>query len=317
MIGNNNGEVISLKYFLLRKLLNFCIIITLVLILFGCNQKSQKPSATDEKPPESLLRVEKSIESIIDSLDKEGKIEEADKPQQGQEASANNQQGNSNQKSNQAEGGGNPNQEGSQQGTQQGSQQGTQQGGQQQQNPWEQADKTIKEIHNQWNEFQPQAAKIGISKDLIDSFGSDLNTLTNDIAVKNLMSTLNNANNLYKYIPDFLSHYKDKSADMKRLKYHARDAMYKSRFDKWDLATSATENAKAVLPNIRSQVKDDMKQNNQSMEYAVYDLEKVVKERQKSLAQIKGNIVLNNIKTLDEAIKKESEKESDKKSESK
>lgn len=278
----------------------------------ACSKKSQKPEENqNEKPPEVLSKLEQNIDSIIDALDKEGKIETPGQGQQTAEKSeSSNTQSTKNQGSQEGQGE-QSSQEQSGQGQQNQGQsaQGQQQQQMQQPNPWEQIDKTIKQMHMQWNQFQPEAVKAGVSPQISDNFSNDLNTVTNDIAVKNLMTTLNDTNNLYKYMPEFLSHYKDKSVDIKRLKYYVRDVMYKSRFDKWDEAMASALSAKNLLPNLRSQSKDETKDKLQSLEYSVYELEKVVKERQKSLTQIKGNVSLNDIKDM-EKLSKESESQS-------
>lgn len=299
-----------MKSHILQKTLIFTIVAMLLFLIVGCNKKSQKPQqSTSDKPPEVLTNVEKNIDSIIDSLDKEGKIEESTSGQKSQGIRESSNTPSSKSQGSQEGQGGQSTQSGqSSQGGQGQSQQGQGQQGtgqqSQQQNPWDQADKTIKQIHMQWSQFQPEAVKTGVSSQVMDNFSNDLNTLTNDISVKNLMTTLNDANNLYKYIPEFMSHYKDKTVDLKRLKYYVRDIMYKSRFDKWNLATDSANSAKNLLPNLRSQAKDENKKKYQSLEYSVYELEKVVKEGQKSLTQIKANVILNNIKDIEKSSKK-------------
>lgn len=312
-MGNNKTEVIFLKLSM-WKILIFILIISLTPFIYGCSKQSQKPGQSSEQPPKSLTELETNIDLIIDSMDKEWKVkqdqgsgqgasmrESTDVSSQGgqQSSGQGGQQGSPGQGSQQG------GQAGSSQGGQQTSQQSSGQGGQQTQNPWEQADKTVKNIHMQWNEFQPEAVKSGVTQDSITIFSTILNNLTNDITNKNLIDTLNDANGLYKFIPEFLSHYKDKSIDVKRLKYFTRDAMYKVRLEKWDLAEASVNQAKLLLPNIRANAKDENKSKYQSLEYSVYDLEKVVKEKQRNLVQLKGNIILENIKAIEKIIKKD------------
>ncbi len=207
------------------------LLITLIffsILLFGCGQKSNKPTEDKEKPPESLSQLEKNIDSIIDSLDKEGKIVDISQTNNTQPSgqskdSSEGQSGNSSDKSNQQSEEGNKS-EGSNQNSQEGGAQ--EQSKNQSQQPqqteqesvWGSVDKIIKDTHKKWNEYVPSANKVAVTGDMLSSFTADLNTLTNDIAVKNLATTLNDANNLYKYIPEFLSHYSSKSVDIKRLK---------------------------------------------------------------------------------------------------
>lgn len=291
------------------RLLTLFITIIILTVISGCGRQSNKPVQNQSgKSSQPLIQIEESINSIIDVLDKEGKFEQAQEAGEDTNAkdvsktTGSSQSQNSQQQSGQSD---------QQQGQQQGQQQTQQQGQQQTQapSPWEQADRTVKSIHKKWNEYQPEAVKVGIQSEIINNFTNDLNILTNDIANKNLMNTLNDANNLYKYIPEFLSHYKEKSIDIKKLRYYTRDVMYKSRFDKWDFADTSIASAKSILPNLRINAKENVKKNYESLEYAVYDMEKVTKDRQKSLIQIKGNVVLDNIKNIEKFIKNESEKE--------
>lgn len=280
-----------------RKTLILFSILGLIILSSGCSKQNQKPQENkSDKPPEVLTKMEQNIDSIIDALDKEGKIEEGSQAKQGQEKrESSNTQSNNSQGSQEQQGQGGQSSQG----------QGEQNQQPQQPNPWDQTDSTIKQIHMQWSQFQPEAVKTGVSIQVMDKFSNDLNVLTNDIAVKNLMTTLNDANNLYKYIPEFMSHYKDKSVDLKRLKYYVRDIMYKSRFDKWDAANDSASSTKNLLPNLRSQSNDENKTKYQSLEFSVYELEKVVKENQKSLTQIKSNVVLNNIKDIEKSSKED------------
>lgn len=298
-----------------NRILIILIYLTLVTLLFCCCGKKDSTSQDSKKesPPTSLTQMEQTIDSIIEALDKEAK---SDQQQGGQTAS-------SGSKDSQSSGQGGQGSQGEQQGQQggqssQGGQQGQQgsqgsQGGQNQQSSqvsqWQQADKLVKELHKKWNEFEPDATKVGTPADTISSFSDTLDILTNDIASVNMMDTLINANGLYKFIPEFLSHYESKSVDIKKLKFLVRDVIYKSKYDKWEMADSSITQAKALSSNIRSQSKEDTKSTYDATLYALTELEKVTAARQKNLIQIKGNLILSGIKKIEQLNEKEAQKE--------
>jgi len=303
-----------------KSFLKMIVYILGILIIFcSCGQKSSKPQENQEKPPQSLTQIEQNIDSIIDILDKEGKVQESTETgkQQGQESKntssqGSSQSGGSSQDSQQSGGSGQSSSQSG--GSSQGSTGGESSQSSKQTQPstptnWEQVDKIIKDTHKKWNEYQPEAVKIGISSEMTNSFDNTLNTLTNNIDGKSLISTLSNATDLYKYIPEFLSHYKSKFVDIKRVKYFTRDVMYNSRSDKWDLADNSITKMNTLLSNIRSQSSEEIKNNINSLLYGISDLEKVTKERQKNLIQIKGNIILDNIKIIEKYIEKQTQKE--------
>lgn len=289
-----------MKFLYIKKIVLLILITIILLSIYGCGQKSQKPSGqSTEKPPQSLSGIEKDIDTIINALDKEWKTGETaqtgqssppreSKDVQSQGSSGQGAQGQSSQSSS-----------GQSSGGQSSGQQSSGQGSNNQQDPWQEVDKTIKDLHKKWNEYQPEALKAGASSESITNFTNSLNVLTNTIVSRSIINILSDANNLYKFVPDFLSHHKDKSVDIKRLKYFTRDTMYNARIDKWNVSESSIGNAKNLLPNIRASAKEDNKAKYQSLEYSVIDLEKVIKERQKNLVQLKGNIILDNIKEIE------------------
>lgn len=315
MCGNTNFEVIFLKN---NRILIILIYLTLVTLLFCCCGKKDSTSQDSKKesPPTSLTQMEQTIDSIIEALDKEAK---SDQQQGGQTASSGSKDSQSSGQGGQGGQGSQGEQQGQQGGqSSQGGQQGQQgsqgsQGGQNQQSSqvsqWQQADKLVKELHKKWNEFEPDATKVGTPADTISSFSDTLDILTNDIASVNMMDTLINANGLYKFIPEFLSHYESKSVDIKKLKFLVRDVIYKSKYDKWEMADSSITQAKALSSNIRSQSKEDTKSTYDATLYALTELEKVTAARQKNLIQIKGNLILSGIKKIEQLNEKEAQKE--------
>ena len=200
-----------------KSFLKMIVYILGILIIFcSCGQKSSKPQENQEKPPQSLTQIEQNIDSIIDILDKEGKVQES----KNTSSQGSSQSGGSSQDSQQSGGSGQSSSQSG--GSSQGSTGGESSQSSKQTQPstptnWEQVDKIIKDTHKKWNEYQPEAVKIGISSEMTNSFDNTLNTLTNNIDGKSLISTLSNATDLYKYIPEFLSHYKSKSVDIKRV----------------------------------------------------------------------------------------------------
>lgn len=280
----------------------FILAYIIILALSGCSGKKVDSTNQQKNPPQDLIKIEEGIDEIISLLDKEGQIQKTPESSSNQ-----NQSPKESKDSNSDSGSKEDSKSGSSKEDSKASSSESNTQAPVEKSVWDDVDKTIKEIHKSWNEYHPIAIKDGSKNDIVDGFDTDLNILSNSVANKNLMSTLDNGNNLYKYIPEFFKNYSSDQVNIKRLKYYSRDVMYKSRFDKWDLAFVSIDKCNETFENINTQLKEQFKELVSTLEYSIKDLEKVTTEKQKSLTQIKGNLVLENIKNLDKQIKSEKE----------
>jgi hypothetical protein len=311
---------------------------------------SVQQQQSSEKEPEKLKKIESRLESLIEVLggpavkleEKSGGSSEKSGSKQGSQQKST-QQG-SQQKSGTGQQG---TQQGSQKGTQQGSQQqstqqGTQKSSQQQgtrksskssqgknktagkqqaqkQSPkhqetskWAEIGTIISNLHYQWNEFMPEIAKKGSDMKLVDNFDSALNKLTTTAATMDTEKTLTAANALYAYIPDIYSLYRTKmSPEVKRMIYYTRSIILASGKGEWDQVKKNSDSLGKSWSLFRNTLEKEQQKIGDKLNFSIYELDKVVADKNKQLTDIKGRITLSNIKELEKSYEdKEKQKQS-------
>ena len=198
-----------------------------------------------------------------------------------------------------------------QQGTQQkgGQQQGTQQkgtqqkGGQQQNSKWSEIDMLINNLHYQWNDFMPEVAKKGADMKLVDDFDNALNSLTSIVAEKDSKKILGAANALYSHIPDLYSLYRTKmSPEAKRMVYYARNIILESAKDNWEQVKKDDKAMEKSWSLFRNSLEKEQQAIGDKLNFSIYELNKVALDKNKQLSDIKGRIVLSNIKELQKSF---------------
>lgn len=303
----------------------------LVIVLFtaGCGKSGQHNNAqqqsaqqqqTYEKEPEKLKNIEKNLETLFEALggpslntEEEGGEKGGNKSQQetrqesgqqGTQQQSTQQQGTQQQATQQQ---GTQQQATQQQATQQQGtqQQGTQQQGTQQQDVgrWPEIESLVSNLHYQWNDFMPEIAKKGADMKLVDSFDNALNILTTTVASKNTKKALTAANALYSHIPDLYSLYRLKiSPEAKRMVYYGRSIVLEAQEDNWEQAAKDNEALEKSWSLFRNTLEKEQQQIGDKLNFSIYELNKVSSEKNRQLSDIKGRIVLSNIKELQKSF---------------
>lgn len=296
------------------------------LLLAGCSKKGsqnpvpQKMSTTQEdqgdKIPDQLKGIESGIEKIFKILNGpsvEETDEKGEKKDQGKQSSKTGGQESKGETTKQ------------QGGTQQG---GTQQGGTQQkqgtkpeeggqqaqgeqkapapQDPWESLAPVINNLHYQWNSYMPEAVKRGANKGVIDNFSKALNSLTNTVISKNKTNTLLAASYLYAYVPDLYYLYRTKtSPEVKRIRHYVRNAMLNAMTANWAQTETDLNSLKSSWSLYKNAISKDQQDNANKLDLSIYEFEKVIKDKNQPLIDIKGRVTLSNIQSLEQALEKQ------------
>lgn len=177
---------------------------------------------------------------------------------------------------------------------------GGQQGGQQ--DPWAQITGVVNSLHYEWNAYMPMAAKAGATKTLLDNFSGSLNNLTSAATAKSTETTLSAANSLYSYVPDFYSFYKTQtSPEIKRIRYYTRDAMLSAALTNWTQVDNDIASLKSSWSIYKNILPKDQQENASKLDFSIYELEKVVKDRHQHLVDIKGRVTMSNIQEIEKA----------------
>lgn len=313
---------------------NFIIWLMLAfLFITGCGKNSGneqedakfqalKQTQKQEKESEKLKAIEADIEAVFEVLGGPSiKTEESSSEKENQQADGNqektkqqqdDQQKTGQQKSDQQQGG---KQEGGQQqgtkdkqqGDQKKEQQDSQKQAQQAPDKWSEADKLIRKLHYKWNDFIPDISKKNADIKLIDNFDNALNKLTTTMLSKDMEKVLTSANTLYSRIPDLYSLYRIKlSPEAKRMIYYTRNIILETRKDNWEQALKDIDAIEKSWSLFRNTLESEQKETGDKLNFSIYELKKVTDEKNKQLTDIKGKIVLKNIKDLQKSIEKKS-----------
>jgi hypothetical protein len=304
----------------LTKIILTISLLLLPVFMYGCSRndnkqqdaqlQAAKEKQAQEKESEKLKKIEAQIEKLFETLGGPSVKAEGSSGDKSGSQQENTQQGGG-QKGTQQQGTG---QGGGQKGTQQqgtgqggGQQKGTLQGGKQasQQAPdkWSQIGRVINNMHYQWNELMPEIAKKGVDMKLVDNFDNALNTLTTTIESKDKDKVLTSANKLYSYVPDLYSLYRVKmSPEVKRMIYYTRNMILESGKDGWEQVGKDNTDLEKSWSLFRNTLEKEQKKTGDKLDFSIYELKKVVGEKNRQLTGIKGMIVLNNIKELQKSF---------------
>lgn len=306
------------------------------------NQQTEQTGSSSKEAPKQLTEIENSIEKIILSLkgpavsvkeENKGDSAESSKENtksegtasQGTKAEGTKSQGTKSEgtKSQGTKSEGTQSQSTKSQGTKSEStgtqstqSQGTQSGKQEQggeakksaaKDPWEEISPILFGMHNKWNSFMPIAAKKGANKDLLDNFSNALNNLTSTLPGKNKSNTLLSANSVYAYIPDFYSLFESKiSPEVKKIRYYIRNIILNSDANNWDIADSDLIKLKDSWTLFKTGTSKEQQEITNKLDFSIYELEKVIKIKNKPLIYIKGKVALSNIEALEKSAEKSS-----------
>ncbi|WKV08686.1 hypothetical protein Q2T46_14340 [Thermoanaerobacterium sp. CMT5567-10] len=274
-----------------HKILYFLLIVVVIFQLPACknNQKKpvpqKKPNTTQKmSTPKELTKIENDIDTIIKECQKlqESQKSETDKLSVSALAPQNQQQGGKS--------------------TSKGGNKQKQQKEPPEKKSWSTIDKTVKDIHTNWNVLSPIAAKAGASTDLLNNVSTAINTLTTKSTNKLLNDTMIAANNVYKYIPEIENYFKTTSPpDIKKLRFYNRDIDFNSSIGKWDVAKKDINDLKAIWKTLKVKLPKDAKTASDKFDSGLSELEKAVQAKDSTITKIKSNVLESDIKSLEKA----------------
>jgi len=313
----NNNIMINASY--IKRIIAFIIIVLVILHASGCGQGSNKQSGPQQqqlqteqesdKVPDQLKEIEENIEKIIKEMDGPSvgtEDKEKKQPEEGTEQQNEGQEGQKGQEQQDKQDSQKQDEGGSQQDQQKQSQAQQKPAQQPQKDPWEKITPIINTMHYKWNDYMPLAVKMGANRKLIDDFSNALNSLTSTIIGKNKTNTLMAASYLYAYIPDFYSLYKTgTSPEIKRIRYYTRNAMLNAMTANWTQADSDMNSLKSSWSLFKNTLSKEQQESGNKLDFSIYELEKVIKERDQPLTDIKGRVAMANIEALEKAMEKE------------
>jgi hypothetical protein len=293
-------------------LLFFLMASFVVLSLAGCSPKQperspgkeQSQSKGQEKVPEELKEIKSSLEQLLGQLEQKKELQDNPEKleqmmQQEAEGGQNNQQS---QEGEETQGTNGQNQGG------QGDGGGQQQGGQKRQvsplKDWSQEVEQVTNLHQKWNGFEPKAVKAGMSQADVDGFKEKLDQLTVNIKAKNLQPSLLSVNEAYKYVPGFMEAYEqDNPPDLYRMKYQINQVVFNAEAADWLQSEDGIKQLEETWPKVRIKLRSQDAELTEKFEFGLKDLKRTAAKNDKELVKIKGKIVLDILKQMEEKLK--------------
>jgi hypothetical protein len=288
------------------------LLIVIFSLLTACSdspkQSSQSSSSQSEseKVPSNLTELENNIETIIKTLG--GPAVQENK---GSGSSQSGQSSSSQQVSGSSQSGQSSSSEQGSQSSQQGQSQSSG-SSPNQQDLLTQIAPIVEKMHYQWNNLMSEAIKKGADNKLVNNFGDSLNDLSDTVNSKNKINIMIAANRIYSYIPDLYSLFQAKtSPQIKRIRYYSRNAVLNAETANWKQADSDINSLKSVWVLYKSSLSKEQQDSANKLDLSIYELEKVIKERNQTIVNIKGNIVLSNTQALEKATESGSSQSSE------
>jgi len=164
---------------------------------------------------------------------------------------------------------------------------------------WSSIEKTIENLHSNWNTYEIQARKDGASQDLLENYELQLDTLTNWIMSHSEAETLKAANTLYQYYPRFLNLYKHQAPpDVKEIVYYVRQIIIDAQENNWEEIDERLEAITKAWQTAKVRMEKPDQELNQKVEAAIEDFSRVAKQQNYLLTKLKGNILLKNLQEI-------------------
>ena len=167
---------------------------------------------------------------------------------------------------------------------------------------WMEMNKSVKEIHGQWNNYEIEATKKVGSSDGAERLEESLNNITLAIENKDVYSIINNGSQMFLYLAPFFDLYKDEiKGDLCKIKYYVYQSYLIGESGELDRAKEVLYECEPHLTSLRHKLgKDENKMKAfEKLSFSIRDLEGVLKENNSNLLTIKRDIILDNIKQLE------------------
>jgi hypothetical protein len=95
------------------------------------------------------------------------------------------------------------------------------------------------------------------------------------------------------------------SPEVKRMVYYTRNIILEADKEGWEQVGKDNEALEKSWSLFRNTLEKEQKKTGDKLDFSIYELKKVVAEKNRQLSGIKGRIVLNNIKELQKSLEEE------------
>ncbi|MGE5454353.1 MAG: hypothetical protein ACM3O9_04060 [Methylocystaceae bacterium] len=305
------------------RLLGIILSLSLLLTVTGCQKKPEAkpvPPKTEAKgqkpkPPKTAEAMLKEIDKILQALDKKASQQRVPQmseiqPKAEETPSKPAPDSSSGSQDKKAQGGS------SQSG--QGEQSGGETGGKTKQQPakpsptkspaddWQAETMSLMKVHQSWNELEPEAIKAGMTSEDRQAFEAALDKLTLVVGQKKLTESLLEATDLYRDFGQVISYFAyPLPKDYFLVRYEVMSVMVAAFSGNWTSADQHIQDLEEPWLRLQIQLDKEQKAEADRTGYSIKDLTQAVEQKDVGLTYIKGQIVLKNLKKLEEKMVKQ------------
>lgn len=173
-------------------------------------------------------------------------------------------------------------------------------------NEWMKEDQSLKSIHQNWNTLEPEAIRAGLTTTSRDNFEMALDDLTRQIGERNIEGTLFAAITLYRYYADVAQVFSTSiPPEFFRVKYEAMEATSRAGKEEWELAREHAAKIPEHWSHLKVQAAGIDEKLVSRTEFSIQDLEQAVEAEEVHLVQIKGEILMKNLRQMEEKLKRQ------------
>lgn len=163
----------------------------------------------------------------------------------------------------------------------------------------------VLELHSAWNSYEAKAIADFAAQSAINDFESALNNLTKTVEAQDVYQSLLEANQLYKYLPDFYMLYEPKvPPELDRLRFAIKKMQLLSERKNFTGANDVLLYFENIWMSARPKLKSDNSEAVTKFEFALADLKNAVIAKNDMIVKAKAEVLM---KLIDE-IEKKSEK---------
>ena len=307
----------------MRKRNIILLIIILTFIVLGCSKENDREAEIkqDDKTPESLQKLNKSLDETFDKLGEIERIDlDIDLKEEGEKEEENeyvngdkNQENNGNEEENNNN---ESNEDSEDNNEEESNNEGDNDLDPKKENDkeefiksektkelWTDIDKLIEEIHSFWNIYEVEGIKKGGSSEKANQFDDSINKLTKAVEDKNIMYIYDYGSqallNLKPFLDLYVDDYKGEIAEVKYgiYQYYLR-VIYNKNNNPLEVIQDKDEN----IQRIKSKVEEDEEKIKEldRISYALKNLANSLEEDSKRLYIIKKDMVIKSIYDLEE-----------------
>lgn len=179
-------------------------------------------------------------------------------------------------------------------------------------NMWKSLEELVEKSHIQANDYIIKAVEEKANEKKMEKFQEDLNNLTIYVESKDIINILISNNEMYQDSSYFISLYKDYKASVKMLKYNLNKVYIYGLKNEWDKAIEGIGDVEGQYSQMVKEFNKELKEkdkitgddkqkekNLEKLKLSIDSLKQSLDKKDIKLLEIKRNIVVNDLKTVE------------------